>query len=266
MAYTKHEWVTGEIITATNLNHMEDGIASKLDASAVVNSQEADTPGTALDAMQGNPDVPGSLAAQIKEAGESSKAIVLTQAQYDALSDEEKDSDNVYYISDAPFESSNVVPLTRAQYDALSDATKMDGRFYYITDEAEVAKSLVVQTNVNSTETVPSSAVVYGLKSDSDNQISELNDSLANFVKIVTYASSVTVDANDKTEKLREDLGYADISGYRLVSIIPILYGPGATTVIPFFSGYSMTYVTFYNFASVQKTVSTQLRCIYVKE
>ena len=175
MAYTKHEWVTGEIITATNLNHMEDGIASKLDASAVVNSQEADTPGTALDAMQGNPDVPGSLAAQIKEAGESSKAIVLTQAQYDALSDEEKDSDNVYYISDAPFESSNVVPLTRAEYDALSDATKMDGRFYYITDEAEVAKSLVVQNNVNSTETVPSSAVVYGLKSDTDSQISDLN-------------------------------------------------------------------------------------------
>lgn len=186
MAYTKHEWVTGEIITATNLNHMEDGIASKLDASAVVNSQEADTPGTALDAMQGNPDVPGSLAAQIKEAGESSKAIVLTQAQYDALTDEEKDSDNVYYISDAPFESSNVVPLTRAEYDALSDATKMDGRFYYITDEEEVAKSLVVQTNVNSTETVPSSAVVYGLKSDTDSQISDLNDSLTNLRKYAT--------------------------------------------------------------------------------
>lgn len=126
MAFVKTHWVDDSepAITAAQLNRIEDGIA---------------------------------------EAGESSKAIVLTQAEYDALSDEEKDSDNVYYISDAPFESSNVVPLTRAEYDALSDATKMDGRFYYITDEAEVAKSLVVQTNVNSTETVPSSAVVYGL-------------------------------------------------------------------------------------------------------
>lgn len=108
----------------------------------------------------------------------SSEAVVLTQAEYDALPDEVKDSDTIFFISDAPFENSNVVTLTRAQYDALSDATKMDGRFYYITDEEEVAKSLVVQNNVNSTETVPSSAVVYGLKSDSDNQISELNDSL----------------------------------------------------------------------------------------
>lgn len=93
-----------------------------------------------------------------------------------------------------------------------------------------------------------------------------LIDSLENFVKIVTYASSVTVNANERVEKIREDLGYADISGYSLVSIIPIVHGPGATTVIPFFSGVSMTYVTFYNFASVQKTVATQLRCIYVKE
>lgn len=97
-------------------------------------------------------------------------------------------------------------------------------------------------------------------------QISELNDSLTNFVKIVTYASNVTVNANEKTEKSREVLGYVDISGYSLVSIIPIVHGPGATTVIPFFSGALMTYVTFYNFSSVQKTVSTQLRCIYVKE
>ena len=86
---------------------------------------------------------------------------MLTQAEYDALPDEVKDSDTIFFISDAPFENSNVVTLTKAQYDALSDATKMDGRFYYVTDEEEVAKSLVVQENVNSTETVPSSAVLY---------------------------------------------------------------------------------------------------------
>lgn len=209
MAYTKHEWVTGEIITAANLNHIEDGIASKLDANAVVNSQEADTPGTALDAMQGNPDVPGSLAAQIKEAGESSKAIVLTQAQYDALSDEEKDSDNVYYISDSPFESSNVVPLTRAEYDALTEATKNDGRFYYITDEAEVAKSLVVQTNVNSTETVPSSAVVYGLKSDIDSQISDLSDSFTVSTSATVIDTNVALSGDTAWHNTEQTIDYS---------------------------------------------------------
>lgn len=164
MAFVKTHWVDDSepAITAAQLNRIEDGIA---------------------------------------EAGESSKAIVLTQAEYDALSDEEKDSDNVYYISDAPFESSNVVPLTRAEYDALSDATKMDGRFYYITDETEVAKSLVVQNNVNSTETVPSSAVVYGLKSDTDSQISDLNDSLTSLVEYIVVSigrqtSSINVIQN----------------------------------------------------------------------
>ena len=93
----------------------------------------------------------------------SSEAVVLTQAEYDALPDEVKDSDTIFFISDAPFENSNVVTLTKAQYDALSDATKMDGRFYSVTDEEEVAKSLVVQENVNSPETVPSSAVLYAL-------------------------------------------------------------------------------------------------------
>lgn len=112
----------------------------------------------------------------------SSEAVVLTQAEYDALPDEVKDSDTIFFISDAPFENSNVVTLTRAQYDALSDATKMDGRFYYITDEEEVAKSLVVQTNVNSTETVPSSAVVYGL-----------SDSLPKRIASATKSGSVTL-------------------------------------------------------------------------
>lgn len=91
----------------------------------------------------------------------SSEAVVLTQAEYNALPEEVKDSDTIFFISDAPFDSPNVVTLTRAEYDALSTADKMDGRFYYITDDAEVATSLVVQTNQNNPDTVPSSKVVY---------------------------------------------------------------------------------------------------------
>lgn len=122
----------------------------------------------------------------------SSEAVVLTQAEYDALPDEVKDSDTIFFISDAPFENSNVVTLTRAQYDALSDATKMDGRFYYITDEEEVAKSLVVQTNVNSTETVPSSAVVYGLNKDITDTLDGLkSQGVINMSEFPNYQSGV---------------------------------------------------------------------------
>ena len=125
----------------------------------------------------------------------SSEAVVLTQAEYDALPDEVKDSDTIFFISDAPFENSNVVTLTRAQYDALSDATKMDGRFYYITDEEEVAKSLVVQTNVNSTETVPSSAVVYGLNE-------ALNDSFTNYKQITSTNVKAEIQSHVTTTRL----------------------------------------------------------------
>ena len=93
----------------------------------------------------------------------SSEAVVLTQAEYNSLPDEVKDSDTIFFISDAPFDLPNVVTCTSAEYAAMSDATKTDGRLYYVTDEEEVAKSLVVQQNVNSPETVPSSAVLYGL-------------------------------------------------------------------------------------------------------
>lgn len=103
----------------------------------------------------------------------SSEAVVLTQAEYNALPEEVKDSDTIFFISDAPFDSPNVVTLTRAEYDALSTADKMDGRFYYVTDDTEVATSLVVQTNQNNPDTVPSSAVLYNALSKTSETITQ---------------------------------------------------------------------------------------------
>lgn len=103
---------------------------------------------------------------QVYQNSVQSYAKIVTQAEYDALSEAEKNSNVVYYVSDAPFDSPNVVTLTRAEYDALSTADKMDGRFYYITDDEEVATSLVVQTNQNNPDTVPSSAVLYSQIND----------------------------------------------------------------------------------------------------
>lgn len=158
----------------------------------------------------------------------SSEAVVLTQAEYDALPDEVKDSDTIFFISDAPFENSNVVTLTRAQYDALSDATKMDGRFYYITDEAEVTKSLVVQTNVNSTETVPSSAVVYGLKEEIDNSLTN------GMFKLKSYSFSYSLSAGSDfhTAFLPSETGYYPLGIIRFstndVFVVPISLNQGS--------------------------------------
>lgn len=49
MAYTKHEWTTGETITATNLNHMEDGIASAGGVMVVNSTFDANVGGDVLD-------------------------------------------------------------------------------------------------------------------------------------------------------------------------------------------------------------------------
>lgn len=124
-------------------------------------------------------------------------------------------------------------------------------QFYKATAAISAGQTLVPGTNIEATNV--------------GTQLSALNDSLANHVLVVNYTSSVTVNANSQTEKTRADVGYVDVDGYDLVGIIPSVYGPGATTVIPFFSSYGMAYITFYNFSSIQKTVSVNLKCIYVK-
>ena len=62
------------------------------------------------------------------------KGRELTQAEYDALSEEEKRNGTVYYITDSGGVVS-VVALTREAYDALGDTTSADGRIYLVTDE-----------------------------------------------------------------------------------------------------------------------------------
>ena len=143
----------------SNIRFLYSSLATKLDKSDVTTDTSVSTTGKALDATANNPNVNGSLAnsldtlgtdyATFKQAvidGEvgGSTATIVTQAEYDALSETEKNSDTIYFISDAPFDSPNVVTCTRAEYNAMTDATKMDGRFYYVTDDAEVETSLIV--------------------------------------------------------------------------------------------------------------------------
>ena len=71
MAYTKTTWVNGTTpVDATNMNKIENGISTldtgKLDKTAVVNTTtEAIANGKALNAVQNNPNIAGTLANQI---------------------------------------------------------------------------------------------------------------------------------------------------------------------------------------------------------
>ena len=84
---------------------------------------------------------------EIYENGTGSSAEVeLTQAEYDALSEEEKMNGTTYYISDA-LDEQKVVELTQAEYDALSEEQKMADVNYFITDASnnsylDIANSL----------------------------------------------------------------------------------------------------------------------------
>lgn len=81
-----------------------------------------------------------TLTESINQAG---KGREITQAEYDALSEEEKKNGTVYYITDDEGVVS-VVALTREAYIALGNATSTDGRIYLITDESseETAKNI----------------------------------------------------------------------------------------------------------------------------
>lgn len=97
-------------------------------------------------------------------------------------------------------------------------------------------------------------------------QIDSLNDSITKLVIDKTFISEVTVQANGTLEKTRDELGFERLSGYKLITMIPIVYGAGATFVIPFLSGPNFQYVAFRNVSAAERTVNTQLRCVYVKE
>ncbi len=84
--------------------------------------------------------------------------IELTQAEYDALSEEEKMNGITYFITDVEGTEGDVghIELTQAEYDALSEEEKMNGVVYFITDaendssEKEVInciKSITLENN-----------------------------------------------------------------------------------------------------------------------
>ena len=65
--------------------------------------------------------------------------IELTQAEYDALSEEEKMNGAEYFITDAESGSGAVgVDITLEEYEALSEEEKNNGTIYFVEDESEI--------------------------------------------------------------------------------------------------------------------------------
>lgn len=98
-----------------------------------------------------------------------------------------------------------------------------------------------------------------------NDKINTLNDSITKIVIDKTFDSQVTVAANGILEKSREDLGFESVSGYTLISMAPIVYGSYASLVIPYLSGPYFQAVAFRNVSTAERTVNTQLRCVYLK-
>ena len=93
---------------------------------------------------------------------------VVSQAEYDALSDAEKSSSTFWYIHDATdFET--IITLSKEQYDALPENEKNNGLYYYVYDDSVVSPTIVVaQSLENNANSVPSSKVLYDVKTNSD--------------------------------------------------------------------------------------------------
>ena len=65
--------------------------------------------------------------------------IELTQAEYDLLSTEEKQDENVMYVitDSLPSVQTKIIEVTKAQYDLLSAAEKNNPSYLYVVDNAE---------------------------------------------------------------------------------------------------------------------------------
>lgn len=93
---------------------------------------------------------------------------VVSQAEYDALSDAEKSSSTFWYVHDATdFET--IITLSKEQYDDLPENEKNNGLYYYVYDDSVISPTTVVaQSLENNANSVPSSKVLYDVKTNSD--------------------------------------------------------------------------------------------------
>lgn len=128
------------------------------------------------------------------------KGRELTQAEYDALSEEEKRNGTVYYITDNEGIVS-VVALTREAYAALGDTTSTDGRIYLITDESleETAKNIAFD---DSTTTITGSTVHEAIE-NIDISVDSITTQLNNLITSVSteeFAIPISIDTSSLSD------------------------------------------------------------------
>lgn len=130
----------------------------------------------------------------------SSDVMYVSQAEYDALPEDKKNSFIPYYIYDAPGVQQEFREISKAEYDKLSKAEQEDGTFYYITDDDEVPSYKVVQQIEDNASTVPSSAVVCNLNQQLVNntvKYKDINTSTMNANTWYSYDYKTDSDLKD---------------------------------------------------------------------
>lgn len=133
-----------------------------------------------------------TLTESINQVG---KGRELTQAEYDALSEEEKKNGTVYYITDDDGVVS-VVALTRKAYDALGDATSTDGRIYLITDEnsEETAKNIGFDDSNTTIEATTVHQAIENIDSSINLLTSNIETLSANITTLNTLSTKLLVN------------------------------------------------------------------------
>ena len=146
----------------------------------------------------------------IANAPKGDTGVWISQADYDALSDEDKALDLNYYIYDAKSNSgsdSSGISISQAEYDALSAEEKASETTYYIYDANSNPNAASIPfTSENYTATNVGAA------------LEEVNGKLTDFLLFKSYNSEpFNINANEAKDIV---IHYDSIFGYKAVACI----------------------------------------------
>ena len=132
----------------------------------------------------------------IADAPKGDTGVWISQADYDALSDEDKALDLNYYIYDAKSNSgsdSSGISISQAEYDALSAEEKASEATYYIYDANSNPNAASIPfTSENYTATNVGAALeeVNGKLTNVQDAVTEVNGKLSNLIKNKTITTN----------------------------------------------------------------------------
>ena len=208
-----------EMVTAINLRDKKTDVDAKIKTVtdsltstseslsndiSTLRSEKADTSHTHDDRYYTKAETDTAIA----DAPKGDTGVWISQADYDALSDEDKALDLNYYIYDAKSNSgsdSSGISISQAEYDALSAEEKASEATYYIYDANSNPNAASIPfTSENYTATNVGAALeeVNGKLTNVQDAVTEVNGKLTNVQDAVTEVNGklqvfkITLDKN----------------------------------------------------------------------